>query len=263
MGYRLAPVAARGLSSGVVAIAGGEKHSCALTSAGAVKCWGWNFDGQIGDGTWNNYRLTPTAVSGLSSGVVAITAGERHSCALTSAGAVKCWGSNSGGQIGDGTQSNIRLTPVAVSGLSSGVVAITAGGSNTCALTSAGAVKCWGFNSDGELGDGTTTSHFTPVPVSGLSSGIVAIATGRYHSCAVTGAGALKCWGANFGGQLGDGTNTRRLIPTTIRGMTTLVRSRAFLSTGALGAGAHTLRAGFRGDVRHSSSIGAIIQTVE
>ena len=103
-------------------------------------------------------------MSGLSSGVVAISAGELHTCALTSAGAVKCWGYNPDGQLGDGTRTN-RLTPVDRSGLSSGVVAISAGASHTCALTSADAAECWGYNAYGELGDGTRTNLLTPVDV--------------------------------------------------------------------------------------------------
>ena len=111
-------------------IAAGHDHTCALTSAGGVKCWG-GFKGH-----------TPVAVSGLASGVTAIAAAS-HTCALTSAGGVKCWGRNDAGQLGDGTTTD-RDTPVAVSGLASGVTAIAAGFYHTCALTSAGGVKCWG-----------------------------------------------------------------------------------------------------------------------
>jgi alpha-tubulin suppressor-like RCC1 family protein len=257
---RLTPVAVTGLSSGVVAITAGQGYSCALTSAGAVKCWGNNGGGQLGDGTrWD--RLTPVAVSGLSSGVVAISASGGHTCALTSAGAVKCWGGNQYGELGDGT-TTYRETPVAVSGLSSGVAAISAGPSHTCALTVAGAVKCWGWNHYGQLGDGTTTDRLIPVAVSGLSSGVAAIAAGGAHTCATTSAGAAKCWGGNYRGSLGDGTNTDRHTPTLIPGFTTLVRARASLSTRALGVGAHSLRAGFGGDASHTGAIGGVVQIV-
>ena len=214
---RLTPVAVSGLSSGVVAIAAGGKHTCAITSAGAVQCWGYNYDGQLGDNTTTN-RLTPVAVSGLSSGVVAIAAGASHTCALTSAGAVQCWGYNVVGQLGDNTTTN-RLTPVAVSGLSSGVVAIAAGGAHTCALTSAGAVQCWGSNGSGQLGDNSITNRLTPVTVSGLSSGVVAIAAGGSHTCALTSVGAVQCWGYNYDGQLGDDSDTDRLTPVAVSGL--------------------------------------------
>ncbi|MBC8161424.1 MAG: RCC1 repeat-containing protein, partial [Roseiflexaceae bacterium] len=130
----------------LTSISAGKYHTCALTSTGGAQCWGYNIDGQLGDGTTTN-RTTPVAVNGLSSGVQAITAGRFHTCALLSTGGVQCWGDNASGQLGDGTTTQ-RSTPVAVSGLSSGVQAISAGEYHTCALSSTGA-NCWGFNYDG------------------------------------------------------------------------------------------------------------------
>jgi alpha-tubulin suppressor-like RCC1 family protein len=109
--------------------------------------------------------------------------------------------------------------PVDVSGLSSGAAAIAAGEDHTCAFTSAGGVKCWGFNAYGQLGDGTTSERNTPVDVSGLASGVVAIATGWSHSCAITSAGGAKCWGLNDHGQLGDGTQMERHAPVDVSGL--------------------------------------------
>ena len=209
------PVSVSGLASGVSAIAAGGWHTCALTTEGGVKCWGFNESGQLGDNSAYNNRLTPVDVSGLSSGVSAITAGEFHTCALTGGGGVKCWGYNHLGQLGDGTTLR-RLTPVDVSGLSSGVSAITAGVYHTCARTSGGGVKCWGYNLSGQLGDGTTTERHTPVDVSGLASGVSAIAAGDIHTCARTSAGGVKCWGSNDLGQLGDGTTTERHTPVNV-----------------------------------------------
>ena len=204
-------------SATATAIAAGGAHTCALTSAGGVKCWGLNKDGRLGDGT-RTERHAPVAVSGLASGVGAIAAGGAHTCALTSAGGVKCWGGNVYGQLGDGT-TTMRTTPVAVSGLASGVAAVTARGGHTCALTSAGAVECWGANGVGQLGDGTTATRLTPVAVSDLTSGIQAIDAGSYHTCALTHTGAVACWGYNQSGQLGDGTTTDHHTPVAVSGL--------------------------------------------
>jgi alpha-tubulin suppressor-like RCC1 family protein len=328
---RSTPVDVSGLSSGVTAIAAGQLHSCALTRAGGVKCWGLNDFGQLGDGTTSE-RLTPVDVSGLSGGVTAIATGDTDSCALTSTGGVKCWGRNDYGQRGNGTIVN-RLTPAGVVGFGAakaaltivspsvtvtparvaalelrcgaqagcsgtltltasvagklvasfaarvpvtlgsrtfsiaagrthtvkvkltangftllarakrlptqvgagyrqpvgGVMsaartitvtapkgtkssasatvlatAITAGLVHSCAATRAGGVKCWGENFDGQLGDGTTISRWTPVDVSRLRAGVTAVAAGYGHTCALTSLGGVKCWGT--GGELGDGT---------------------------------------------------------
>ena len=150
--------------------------------------------------------------------ITAIAAGGSHTCALTAAGGVKCWGDNSNGQLGDGTTDH-RLIPVDVVGLGSGVSAIAAGGDYTCAVTGAGGVKCWGDNFYGQLGDGTTFDRWTPVDVAGLSSGVSAIAAGGRHSCALSGAGQVKCWGNNIVGQLGDGTTTNRSAPADVVGL--------------------------------------------
>jgi alpha-tubulin suppressor-like RCC1 family protein len=211
------PVDVIGLSSGVTVLAAGYYHTCAIASGGALKCWGYNFYGQLGDGTTTN-RSAPVDVIGLSSGVNALAAGYYHTCALSSGSALKCWGYNSSGQLGDGTTTN-RRAPVDVVGLASGVTALAAGYSHTCAIASGGALKCWGFNSHGQLGDGTTTDRSTPVDVVGLSNGVTALAVGGYHTCAIASGGAVKCWGFNFSGQLGDGTTTQRSTPVDVIGL--------------------------------------------
>ena len=211
------PVDVVGLGSGAVAVSAGGDSSCAVTSAGAVKCWGENSAGQLGDGTTTDSRV-PVDVVGLGSGAVAVSASWGHSCAVTSAGAVKCWGFNGYGQLGNGTTTNSRV-PVSVVGLSSGVVAVSAGWSHACALATAGAVKCWGSNDSGKLGNGTTTGSTVPVGVVGLGSGVVAVSAGLTHSCAVATAGAAKCWGGNGYGQLGNGTTADSRIPVGVVGL--------------------------------------------
>jgi hypothetical protein len=157
---------AGGVCVGSGPLAAGEYHTCAVTSGGGLKCWGWNDYGQLGDGT-TMYKTTPAAVSGLSSGVTAVAAGEYHTCAVTSGGGLKCWGRNLYGQLGDGTTVH-KTTPAAVSGLSSGVAAVAVGDYHTCAVISGGGLECWGWNAYGGLGDGTNTSRTTPVPVVGF-----------------------------------------------------------------------------------------------
>jgi len=201
-------------------VAAGHYHTCALTAGGGVACWGFNNDGQLGDGTRMD-RLTPTAVSGLGSGIAAIAAGANHTCALTAGGGVVCWGRNTDGQLGNGGSgsSSRSLTPTPVVGLENGVAAIAAGYAHTCALTTGGAVLCWGANWAGQLGDGTTAERKTPTAVIGLESGIATLVTGGVHTCAVTSAGGAMCWGWNTTGQLGDGTTTGRLTPVAVAGL--------------------------------------------
>ncbi|MFN8489082.1 MAG: cohesin domain-containing protein [Caldilineaceae bacterium] len=211
------PVAVTGLTSGVQALAAGGAHTCALTASGGVKCWGANESGQLGDGTTIN-QPRPINVSGLTSGVQTITAGESHTCALLTTGAVECWGFNLRGQLGDGSTTQHSM-PVAVTGLTSGVQAISAGNAYTCALLSSGGVQCWGANDSGQLGDGTLTQHSTPGAVVGLTSGVQVIAAGGGHTCAVLTSGSVKCWGQNFNGQLGDGSTTQHSTPVDVVGL--------------------------------------------
>ena len=208
---RLAPVDVVGFAGGAVAIAAGNTHTCALTGAGGVKCWGGNL-GRLGDGT-DQARLAPVDVLGLGSGVMAISAGGTQTCAVTNAGGAKCWGNNVSGALGDGTTVN-RRAPVDVAGLTSGVVALSAGDNHTCAVTSGGGVKCWGSDLSGQLGDGAfNVDRLTPVDVTGLNSGITAVSAGGQHTCARNSAGSVKCWGFNGLGGLGDGTTNSRSVP--------------------------------------------------
>jgi alpha-tubulin suppressor-like RCC1 family protein len=176
--HRDTPVVVSGLNSHVASIAAGRDHTCALTIDGGVKCWGSNGHGELGDGKALSERSVPADVVGLSSGVAEITTGNQHTCVVTTVGAVKCWGDNHSGQLGDGAMLTERSSPVDVLELSASVIAIAAGRDHTCAVTQEGAVKCWGSNRYGQLGDGTTENKSTPVDVVGLNSGVMAIAAG-------------------------------------------------------------------------------------
>ncbi len=219
------PVDVIGLSAGARAVSAGYFHTCALTDAGGVKCWGDNREGQLGNGA-TVQQDTPVDVVGLLAGVSAIAAGYYHTCALTDAGGVKCWGDNRLGQLGDGTTED-RWTAVDVLGLTAGVSAIAAGMDHTCALTQAGGVKCWGYNGDGELGDGSGVQQDTPVDVLGLTEGVSAIAAGYYHTCALTQDGGVKCRGDNYSGELGDGTQTYAYAPVDVVGLSSGVSALA------------------------------------
>ncbi len=141
-----------------------------------------------------------------------------HTCSRINDGSVRCWGSNSDGQLGDGTTSN-RNTPVAVTGLT-GVTQVAAGGFHSCALVSGGTVRCWGSNTDGQLGDGTTTPSTSPVTVAGLTDA-TAVSAGTYHTCAVRSGGTVACWGDNAFGQIGNGVGSGDVMaPTDATGVT-------------------------------------------
>ncbi|WP_032723443.1 RCC1 domain-containing protein, partial [Salinispora arenicola] len=201
----------------ITAVAAGGLHSLALTSTGAVLAWGRNFSGQLGNGDTTN-RSTPVDVD-LPAGttITAIAAGAFHSLALTSAGTVLAWGENLHGQLGNGGTTNMS-TPVGVS-LPAGVTitAVAAGAAHSLALTSTGAVLAWGDNTNGQLGNGTTTGSSTPVDVD-LPAGttITAVAAGAAHSLALTSTGAALAWGNNADGQLGNGDTTNRSTPVDV-----------------------------------------------
>ena len=201
-------------------LAAGKYHSCALTASGAAYCWGDDTFGQLGDSTFIVERFAPVAVRG-GLEFTSIAVGGRHSCALTAAGAAYCWGSNSTGQLGDGTNVD-RTTPVAVQG-GLAFTSLTAGFAYTCGKTAAGAAYCWGANSIGAFGDATTVGRTTPTPAAGgltLSS----LGAGYDYTCGLTPVGIAYCWGDNGAlnmlgyGELGDGTTTQRLTPTAVAG---------------------------------------------
>ncbi len=199
----LTPTDVSGLSSGVQAVATGKNHTCAVTASGGVKCWGANDWDQLGDPGDFNDKNAPGDVATLMSGVSQVSAGEIHSCALTAGGGVKCWGYGSYGALGNGTTPVTSATPIDVTGMGSGVSAISSGKYHNCALTTTGNVYCWGDNSTGQIGDGTTTQRNAPVLV---ASGAIAVAAGSFHTCILTAPGVSQCWGNNAQGNMGNGT---------------------------------------------------------
>lgn len=211
---RATPVNVFGLTSGVAQVSAGGYHTCARLRDGTLKCWGNNSAGQLGDGATMN-RAAPVSVIKLFGAATDLSAGIGHTCALIGGGGIKCWGSNWSGQLGDGTTLD-RAVPANVVGLTSSVAQVSAGGYITCAVTQSGNAKCWGFNRNGAVGDGTLTSRYAPVDVVGLTSGGLQISAGQNHACALTTTGAVKCWGFNYYGQLGNGESGHRTTPAGV-----------------------------------------------
>src|SRR5436190_1479469 len=205
----------------------GEAHTCVVMNDGRVKCWGSNQYGQLGvaDGP---YSAIPVVVPGLTR-ATAISAGLRHTCAVDGT-SVKCWGDNGDGQLGDGTTTD-RAIAVSVPGLPAGFFSVGAGERHTCAVAGDFSIRCWGYNDDGELGDGTRTPSLTPVGVSGIASGAGEVVAGQTHTCARIG-NAVKCWGDAAGHKLGDfdPAMTRSLVPVAV---TSLSSDVADLAAGA------------------------------
>jgi alpha-tubulin suppressor-like RCC1 family protein len=198
----------------ITQISGQYVHSLAVTSDGRALAWGWNGQGELGDGT-TTQRLTPIEAA-LPPGVTVtqVAAGGNQSLALTSDGGALAWGWNGYGQLGDGTTTD-RYTPVPVA-LPPGVTLteVAYGSVQALALTSDGRALAWGYNAHGQLGDGTTTDRYTPVPVA-LPDGVTVtqISGGLNHSLALTSDRRALAWGANRSGQLGEGTTTERTTP--------------------------------------------------
>jgi alpha-tubulin suppressor-like RCC1 family protein len=209
---RNAPTQVPGLA-GVVAIAAGTSHSLALLQDGTLRAWGANSAGQLCDGS-TTQRASPVQVTGLS-GVVAIAAGQLHTLALKSDGTVVACGSNTWGQLGTGATPAQTSTPVTVSGLTN-VVAIAAGYAHSLALKADGTVLAFGYNTFGQLGDGTSSTRTAPVVVPALA-GITAIASHNMSSYLLRtdglATGAIWAFGGNGQAELGDGSTTMRNTP--------------------------------------------------
>ncbi|NBU20182.1 hypothetical protein EBS43_02020 [bacterium] len=189
-----------------------EDHTCAITSEGALKCWGENSFGQLGIGS-SITQLEPTLVDPSSTYKEVAVGGNPHTCAITTEGILKCWGHNDYGQLGNNNFSDQNTPQIIDSGVT--YSSIATGQYHTCGITSSGALKCWGNNTDGQLGDGSLVYKLSPTPVYG--GGIYsAVALGAWHTCAINQTGELYCWGDNSSGQLGNESNSPTIIPQPI-----------------------------------------------
>ncbi|MEZ4339491.1 MAG: hypothetical protein R3B82_22945 [Sandaracinaceae bacterium] len=174
-----------------IMVVAGLFHTCAATHAGRVQCWGFNNQGQLGDGS-SETRVDPVPSVGITT-AVAVSAGRSHTCALLADATLRCWGSNLAGQVGDGSFEIRQLEPVAVTGVA-GVVQVAAGGTHTCARTRDGRLFCWGDNDQGQVGPDARGSYREPVLVP-LDERITEVTAGFQHTCVVTTSSRVLCWG--------------------------------------------------------------------
>ena len=203
---------------GAKAISTGYSHACAILNDDSLKCWGNNYNGQLGDGTTTR-RNSPTEVD-LGNGRTAkdVQAASSRTCAILDDDSLKCWGFNDDGELGDGTTTD-RHTPAAVDlGTNRTAKAVFLSARRTCAILDNDSLKCWGSNSRGALGDGTTTDRNSPTAVdlgTNRTAKLVSFG-GNSYTCAILDNDSLKCWGGNSWSQLGDGTTTHRNSPTAV-----------------------------------------------
>jgi alpha-tubulin suppressor-like RCC1 family protein len=194
----------------------GLDHTCAVSTDDLAYCWGANFSGQLGDGTITS-RTSPVPVFGGRRWSL-VRAGGFHTCGVTLSNQGFCWGKDSQGQLGNGTDDfNRHQRPVPVAGGLSWRQIIP-GISTTCGVTTGNKGYCWGNGDGGQIGDGTTVAerHSPRAVAGGLS--FRQVAAGGSQSCGVTQDDQAFCWGGNSEGQVGDGTNTRRLKPVRVAG---------------------------------------------
>ncbi|MEY4451813.1 MAG: hypothetical protein RLZZ380_934, partial [Actinomycetota bacterium] len=178
----------------------GGRTGCATSKIGQVHCWGMNNYGQAGQPTTTTSFNSPALVNGISD-ANQVTVGDDGTCSLIGTGQVKCWGSNTLGALGNGTNTS-SYAPVLVTGLSD-ATQIDSGRSFNCALKQTGEVMCWGVNNYGQLGNGSTANSNVPVMVSGITTA-VQITLGYENACALLVSGKTFCWGRNNFGQLGQ-----------------------------------------------------------
>lgn len=212
------PVAVSGLT-GISQVVVGEYHTCALTTGGAVYCWGSNSYGQVGNGS-STAATTPQAVTDLGSGVARLAASTNATCAVLSNGGAKCWGGL--GSVAWAGANSKSSTPYEVAAASVGVSQMSVGAEHVCLVTSKGGAFCFGGNGFGQLGSGNETTSASPVSVSGLSSGVAAVTTMGFSTCARLTDATVKCWGSNSRYQFGLSTPSKSSSPVAVTGLSSV-----------------------------------------
>jgi alpha-tubulin suppressor-like RCC1 family protein len=196
-------------------VTAGTAHTCALATNGDAYCWGPISNGRLGDGGQATSGLTPVKVAGAHV-FASISAGDNHTCAVTTSGDAYCWGSNEFGKLGDNSVTD-RSTPVAVAG-GYKFTAVSAAEYHTCGIVANGAAVCWGGDQYGQLGDGTPLAQkHSPTAVAG-GLAFVAVSAGGIHTCGITTSSAAWCWGDNSAGELGGAFGDISASPTAVGG---------------------------------------------
>ncbi len=205
-------------------VSAGANHTCALLQDNTIKCWGYGYEGQLGDGQYQ-YSLTPVTVIGIAN-ATQVSAGDYHTCALLQDSTIKCWGKGQYGQLGNG-QRYLNdpygfATPVTVSGISN-ATQVSPRGDHTCALLQDSTIKCWGDGRKGQIGDPRLEISTTLVTVIGISNA-TQVSAGNRHTCALLQDSTIKCWGEGGSGQLGDGVRDGVLKPPSTAFPTTVIQ---------------------------------------
>ena len=191
-----------------VAVSTGWKSSCVILDDGTGMCWGLNGEGQLGDGTTaDRDEPTPITILPPNSSLVAIATGTLTTCALLDNGSVACWGKNDVGQFGDGTTTSSTSLKYASLPPGRTAISIDLGKYHACSILDDNSSVCWGNNTDGQIGDGTTITRLTPTYVTFPGGHFSTISTGRLHTCGIASNASLYCWGFHEDGQLGLGTS--------------------------------------------------------
>ena len=218
---QLAPVEVAGGATNWASVTAGGYHTCALKTNGKLFCWGYDGEGELGNGGNNTNRDIPVAVAARATTVLwkAVDAGNSHTCAIRTNGRMYCWGLNGNGQLGNNDPNTDQSVPVPVTESAQSWTSVSAGGSHTCGILST-RLFCWGRGADGELGRGTLDRP-VPTEVNDHTDRWIAVSAGAAHTCAIRGLpdgytdmGRLFCWGNDGAGQIGDGGTVGENHPT-------------------------------------------------